>query len=251
MMGCRLEGETVCPEIVMFISRLLCLYIIYIRNGVEFLSGQGRAWFLPRYFACGNVCEATMCSMSKFETAMPQIPSVDKQREALDAMSAHLRLRLEEMQQLQELQARGMRENKARAEAALRGEMPAAKAEDAEACSVREDVSVESVEVAGPPPPSPPDVQAAAKSALPPVKNPPPAQFASLSSKPKTQLPSVKNAVASPPSYGAGRGGFVPRPPLARPDDQGDEVKMSPFMAGAVFVIAFFIFFLLIYALSK
>ncbi|OCA02617.1 hypothetical protein [Akkermansia glycaniphila] len=191
--------------------------------------------------------------MSKFETSMPQIPSVDKQREALDGMSAHLRDRLEEMQRLQERQARSMKENKVRAEAALRGELPAAKAVPPVAESVQEVVSV--VEELPPPAPNPgpppPSIVSASMTVLPPVKKmPPPAQFAALASKPKTELPPVK-AAAPPPAYGAGNGGFVPRPPLAKPDSQEDELKVTPFVAGVTFVIAFFIFFLLIYALSK
>lgn len=193
-----------------------------------------------------------MCSMSKFETTTPQIPSVDKQREALAGMSAHLRDRLEEMQRLQERNALIMMENKVRAEAALRGGMPAAKAVQPVAVPVQEVVSA----VVELPPPSAcsvapsPSVQGAGKTALPPVKDYPPVQFAALASKPKTECPPMK-AAAPPPSYGASRSGFVPRPPLAKPEGQKDEIKVTPFMAGATFVIAFLIFFMMIYVLSK
>lgn len=190
--------------------------------------------------------------MSKFETSTPQIPSVDKQREALDGMSAHLRGRLEEMQMLQERKAQSMKENKARAEAALCGELPAAKAVPPVAEPVQEIVSVvEELPLPAPSPGPPPSIISASMTVLPPVKNPPPpAQFAALAAKPKTDIPLVKPA-APPPAYGASRGEFVPRPPLAKPNGQEDELKVTPFVAGVTFVIAFFIFFILIYALSK
>lgn len=233
---------------VMFISRLLILVIPCIRFGVFILSFEGQSRFLPSLRFCSNVHETTMCSMSKFETPPPQIPSVDKQREALDGMSAHLRGRLEEMQRLQERQALSMKENKFRAEAALRGELPAAKAVQPAVEPVQEVVDVEAEQSSPSPGPPPPSIPGVSKSVLPPVKVPPsPVQFAA---KPTADIPPVRAASPSP-AWGERNGGFMPRPPLAKPGGQDDELKVTPFVAGATFIIAFFIFFLLIYALSK